>query len=716
MSKKGSILCKILFTAFVAALILMFVPDAKVKADIEDPVVFEVSFDGAQSFDEYEVYYALKPVSVTPGAVTWTKVEGEFTDGEKDGYFVDSGDDWAMYGVRFYFENITGMTAINQGDEVYIKVVTKSVNGKPAKTIMYGNARRWNEAINDIEEKNIIGDGADANYNFTEDTESMSLASCTYEIKADLGDFETYNALNFGLAYPRQGDTRAKEYIEGDIFAYGDIDASGAVNADDIKKGIAVDLCRKYFWEEGGILSEYYEIRNPEDILDSKKLYSDEDRLTVTSNGTVSAYDKDGSATSIDKYTYSLELGYDCYGNYITASGVAYGLDSTEKVLIQAGDKLYIRDVVRDNEEDPGDEVAFGNYGETPAVCVVVDNFNNIKFGGNGVSTNYDMTYNPDGSTVLCAYMMNDDFANKYNDTIGRTESHTVSSWSSNRSSFLRIIDKNNRYVIVENCDGSKSADGIQKDPVCMTGDSAYVETFAGYKELKITSLASNLGCTYNQDIKDVKLKDRSMSKGVRINPINTENPHEGFKVTFKSNFYDEIPLEITYEDNYTQTLIIKRIALVVRYVYLGDPDVDPTANFCYDFVNNDSQVAYNYGAGEQILIYAQYYHTDDANTDLSLFLTREDGSTQVINKDTVGRANGVYTKAATEDCVAETYFLLDFAPAHNEWGESIDNQNVGAWDAMVLNAGYNGSNSFGGAQFGSGTGFHWDGRISWQY
>lgn len=718
MSRKSSRLCRILFTALLAALILVVVPYAKVKADDEGDrlIDFDISFDGAQSYAEYDVYYAFNPEVVSDGAISYTQVEGVFANGKTNGYYHDSGEGWSSYGAKFVIDEVTWGYEPKDDDTLYIKVVTKATDSKPAKTIMYGNARGWDNDMQVFHEKQLIGDEKDtANYSFNEKSASMS--SCTYEITAKLKDFKTYTALNFGLAYPRQGDTRAKKYIEDDIFAYGDIDASGSVDENDIRKGIAVDLCRKYFWEEGGILSEYYEIRHPNDILESKKLYSDENRLTVTGNGTVSAYDKDGTAQSIKKYNYSLELGYDCDGKLITVTGDAYGLDSTEQVLIQEDDKLFIRDVVRGEGDNRGDEVDFGNYGETPAVCVVVDDFNNIKFGGNGVSTNYDRTYNPDGSTVLCVFMQNEDFACKYNDTFGAGGTQ-FSTWPSDRSSNLRIIGKNNRYAIVEPCEGYKRAEGIQKDPVCMTGDNAYVETFAGYKELKITSLSSELGCTPSQQIKDIKLVNRSMSKGVQITPINDGETRVGYKVTFKSNFYDEVPIEITYEDNVTQTLTIKRIALVVRYEYLGDPDVMPESKFCFEFEKDMSKVEYDYDAGEQIIIYAQYYHTENDNSDLTLFLNKGgNAGVEIINKDLGDRrTNHVYRKDATEECVAETFFLLGFAPAHNEENRSIDSQNVGAWDAMVLNAGYDGSSSFGGAQFGSGTGFHWDGEISWQY
>ncbi|MBQ3911340.1 MAG: hypothetical protein II694_00010, partial [Lachnospiraceae bacterium] len=218
-------------------------------------------------------------------------------------------------------------------------------------------------------------------------------------------------------------------------------------------------------------------------------------------------------------------------------------------------------------------------------------------------------------------------------------------------------------------------------------------------------------------------------------------------KITFDSNFYASIPLNITYSDGGTRKLTINRIGLVINYSYLmGDPnkDVDKADIMDIGFDGRDDRinVKYDYYGGEQIIVYATYYTpTNDptgGSSDLSLYLTFEDGTHRVItadNNDTLreGRAGEVPSRGfngrvvATDNAVAATVFLIGFAQAKTKASDGVWIGNIkdtyykdeGRADhigfyASVLNSGWDDDNSFGGAQIGSGKGIYWDGHISW--
>ena len=289
---------------------------------------------------------------------------------------------------------------------------------------------------------------------------------------------------------------------------------------------------------------------------------------------------------------------------------------------------------------------------------------------------------------------------------------------------------------------GGIGNNGFGTDNVWNTSEdgSAEADVYIGLNKLYLRALAEDTGLGV-REITAVELADENLSGGVHIEIDDRNN----ITLTFDSNFYATIPLNITYSDGKTKKLTINRVGLVIQYQFLhGDPnmdsDVPDSQEMGSDNTDKTTVLNYDYFAGEQIVVYGIYYTpTNDPtgnSSDLSLYLTFEDGEHRVVsavNNDILTMSDGSTVErgfdgrlAATEDSVATTIFLIGFAHAKEFAGTlwvgnetETDYYDEGNKDhkgfyASVLNAGWDDDDSFGGTQVGSGKGIYWDGHISW--
>jgi len=116
-------------------------------------------------------------------------------------------------------------------------------------------------------------------------------------------------------------------------------------------------------------------------------------------------------------------------------------------------------------------------------------------------------------------------------------------------------------------------------------------------------------------------------------------------------------------------------------------------------------------------VVFANYYHPTNDNTvsggdDVSLFLTYDDGTVEVLEKTAYNEA--------TDGGVACTTFIIGFAESKTfdgyVWIGNITEQTYadGGFHATVVNSGYDSKTSYSGTQTGSGEGVYWDGSITW--
>ena len=181
---------------------------------------------------------------------------------------------------------------------------------------------------------------------------------------------------------------------------------------------------------------------------------------------------------------------------------------------------------------------------------------------------------------------------------------------------------------------------------------------------------------------------------------------------------------------NSNNVITIQRVGLVISYRYLMDSNNPSTDTIWYNCKSDTCSFNYDYMAGEQIIVYATYYHPSNDRTvmgsnDLSLYLKYDDGTSEILtHTDGSHSFEGYHAENATD--IATTSFIIGFVnskyqePDTGVWVGNITEQTFskaghrGGFSATVLNSGYNAAGSYGGTQVGSGAGVYWDGRISW--
>lgn len=314
----------------------------------------------------------------------------------------------------------------------------------------------------------------------------------------------------------------------------------------------------------------------------------------------------------------------------------------------------------------------------------------------------------------------------------------------------VRILDSEKSYILVsssgeeKNYDSVKNDDGSNADNIWEVGGTLHARVFVGETSVTLTPV-TEIGDVDALEVVSVELKDIEQAEGVEIEDNLAADGT--VKVNFLSNFYDTVTLIVKYADDTEKEFVIERQGLVIQYMYLGGPkgddtefpDYNPatgkmTTTWEYDCYGREGGPSYTYGPAQLdefgnpfdwgIVVMAVFYHPTssigEGSTDLSLVVTYDDGAMEIIsNTDTEHDFNG-YTSGAAYDAVDTTAFILGFLPSTTSNGNMIDSQyferngHTGGLSVTVVNAGYDDDDSFGGAQFGSGKGYHWNGLVEW--
>jgi hypothetical protein len=300
-----------------------------------------------------------------------------------------------------------------------------------------------------------------------------------------------------------------------------------------------------------------------------------------------------------------------------------------------------------------------------------------------------------------------------------------------NWGTHCRILIPSETYVVLTGEGEDKKYDGLgvnahSIDNVWKTGDGSEARVYIGYSSIYLEPLGAGVGGVTTKVISSVTLDDPSLADGVTIYGVDANGK---VKISFASNFYDSVPVTIHYTNGASESIVIVRVGLVIQYSYLFDQgDGVQTGEIGYD-CKPGVRIPFTYdyfGEGEQIIIYATYYHptndhTAKAGSEVVLNLRFADGSSRIVEaKDADHGFNNGYSPA-TADAVATTSFIIGFAPAKIQdkngfWTDNIVTQTYkeGPFYATVLNAGYNDATTYGGTQSGSGKGVYWDAQINW--
>lgn len=534
--------------------------------------------------------------------------------------------------------------------------------------------------------------------------------------------------IHFAMSYKNAGKKEIVDEVNDYLYAYSEgvnWDGVGSIDADDIKYALASELYVRFI---NPPLYDDFGIHLPDggtQGVDNQGVAELADRIELSGNDTIPAINGAGNTVNLTQYTATINWGVDeTNGSPVTSVIPIYEIPVScgDSILICtnfnkdngtcAADSLYIReigDISDNNPANDGDMKEFSSSTVTDgqsetkdAGLLVLANYSNVVAGGNGFLTT---PMNTDGMYSFNGYHM--DWATGHFN--GRVN--------------VRVMKPGNDYVVIHGSGETNKVDGMglnasATDTIWETGNRCTARVYVGSSTLTLMPVENGIVSNDENETKiaRVELLDPSIQDGVTI----TQNGGN-FNVTFASNFYDSVPLKITYENGDIKELTIERIGLVINYFYLedrGHPG-DDTGEIEYDCKQGSSLTFdYNYYAGEQIIVYATYYHpTVDptGNSGAAILHLKYDDGREVFMESNAGNEwknnGGSGYLAAANGGVATTTFFIDFVEAGN--GSSNTTTSIPGFYATVLNAGYNNPTTYGGTQIGSGLGVYWDGEIT---
>ncbi|MGN0427873.1 MAG: hypothetical protein ACI4F0_08750 [Agathobacter sp.] len=669
------------------ALIMVFqIPLGMARAeDTSDPTKFFVSFEGMEEGMGIRVAYSyngndwIYPIEGTNG-------EQFKTLGTSD-IWLDEGFGSYVYDCPFQLKNPTGVQ-VTVKIEVNSGSTSKVLNGPYDMETCIDN--QWTI------------DDTSFEYQYTDYT-NFACGS---------------HYIHFAMSYKNAGKKAIVDEVNDYLYAYSEgvnwnNDAGGSMDADDIKYALASELYVRFI---NPPLYDDFGIHLPDGGtpgVDDQGVEELARRITLNGNGQITAKKGDDTEVDLTQYTATINWGVDeTNGSPVTSVIPVYAIpssyNSNNPILIctkfdkgngtcEAG-SLYIREN-RDVKEFSSSTVADGQSEEKDAGLLVLADYSNVVAGGNGFLTT---PMNTDGMYSFNAYHM--DWASRnFNGKVN-----------------VRVMKPGNDYVVIHGSGETHKVDGMglnasATDTIWETGNRCTARVYVGSSTLTLMPVENGIVSNNENETKiaSVELLDPSMKDGVTI----TQNG-ENFDLGFESNFYDSVPLKITYANGESKELTIERIGLVINYFYLEDRGPGEFEGEIEYDCKPGSRLTFNYDyeAGEQIIVYATYYHpTNDptGNSGAAILHLKYDDGREVFMESNAGNewTNGNGYLGLGDGGVATTTFFIDFVRAGN--GSSNTTTSIPGFYATVLNAGYNDANTYGGTQIGSGLGVYWDGEIS---
>lgn len=526
--------------------------------------------------------------------------------------------------------------------------------------------------------------------------------------------------------------TAAKKYI----YAYNllDFDGDGSKENNDLTFALASELLIKFrnMYGDFGLRDNHEGDR--EEVWE--KVFGDamamRDRIAIDFDNpeTITATSDDGSTVDIDRYTATVSWGYSETGEEIKDTVYVYRLPLMDYLLIctdydestGSGSKYYLRRSFDDKKVLIGAEDTDPNtVHEDYFTSVVVDDFTNVVAGGHGVSM---YVKNTDTNmftfqTISYTYMKN-------RKTDGNKEWVII-----NQDTFVKVFKPTGKFFATASEGEEKRYDFVSHDATCNAADKIWeaggqypVKLFIHDTKLHIMPLNNNSGVA--KELKEVRLIDALPEGAVTIDNTNTAD----ILITFNSKFYDTVKFELVYADDSTGTFTIEREGIIIQSTGLGfnrkKPGGPDQGRYWLDIYGegDGNELNYTYDCDtENFVVMATYYHSsaETGVNNLKLVVTYDDGATEIIDSiDTTHNFSGYKSGADYDEggtipaAVDTTSFIVGFMKADGTDFTFSKNGHTGGFSVQVVNAGFDGTESFGGALAGSGKGKYWDGHVSY--
>ena len=651
------------------------------EPEVEMGLYYAVCVEGLDEGDSFYVEYSYD-------GTNWIYAKSDEETGEKTVFEIATNPENGELSNEFWFELRDIPEGFTEEDIVYFRVTSETA--EPPMAFITCSLFDWNNETEELDE--IFPPDVNCRPDGDENGIYMTVEVPFSHVLLDLNIH--YRRLIISASFIDAGNRGILDETNRYIYAY------ETTSEEDTIARLTEELYNRFI--EVPMFGEFG-IRDDDPINGMDNLYN---RISpIGDSYSIDAEDAGGNPIQIPVHDYEIYWGNDEEtGEPLTQKVPVYTLPDSQDILVCVdfdedegrGNTFYIR--------NDADRITFTDDPENPTSAAVIyydfNDYKTIVAGGNGRGI-YDL--NTEG---LYSFECIGNFINI--DLITTT---------------IRVMKPSGTYVVIkgEGEDkkfGNIGYNGFATDVVWATGGESTANVYIGYPTIYLETLGGEVTGVSVKSIKSVKLMDDNYRDGVSIDASDLDK----IKFTFAANFYDSIPILITYSDGSEQKLTIQRIGLVIQYQYLGgnpnEDEGDITGELRQDYRDDIvTQYNYNYFAGQQIIITASYYHPSTDNTasggdDVSLFLTYDSGKTEVLEKTAYFPANG--------DGVACTMFIIGFAPAKtfdgNVWIGNIIEQTYkdGGFSATVVNSGYDSKTSYSGTQTGSGAGVHWDGVIKW--
>ena len=454
-------------------------------------------------------------------------------------------------------------------------------------------------------------------------------------------------------------DFDLKENLERRDFAYAIVNPSGS-ERDAIKEKFAAEIWETAF--RGNT-------NNPFENLDELKNYISISASTTT-GGT--------AEQNLSYYTYTVDI------NENSAPYDEYDIEG--KIYRLSGERDFIVRATKDGVKTY--QIVLNGGTDEPERAEVVMNFDpqGILVFGNGAE-------------MVGSLGSNDHFVSAH-----VTNEHVPALTQFGRQLAVYNTDFIGASVTTEGETGYAAAWGFAQFPVATTTDTTQADP-AEY-EVFFGNTAVSLGCPESSDttLNSVENVTTTLpSSAVRITSSGTGADRQ-FRIEFLSNFYDEIPVTITYETdngNITEYLLIRRVGIDIQgYRQSGDHESDLQLNHGTD----PGPTMTGFYDSNECGVYATYYYpTASASSTVELYVTKtwfaQNGSVQRVVRERIQ----TYTHhEAAGSMGGNSVALDDFTLYTGSIAECPDKIEV-----ISMNTGST-SDSFQGANLGGGAGVEW--------
>lgn len=417
---------------------------------------------------------------------------------------------------------------------------------------------------------------------------------------------------------------RLQQELDATEFAFGDIDQNGTTDDNDMINGVSRILCGDFkvgegrYQREGEVLDLTSD--NQEDNINTLKSHA----VITSVEGSISAVDKNGTPHTLEKYqiTYTFaeaEIEFRAHVYKIDTTNFPGTVDnaSWEQVVFRVGGRYFIRDCYSEANGNENDLEDF--EGMNARAIILVADYNkkeDISVFGNYAN-------------------MNEEFSD------ATSESFFAAGFGTQERDVPYLGDK---FVVYKPSFKGVTISGTGETAkplawsetgsfsVADSGEQTETSLFFGYSKAVLNAVTSaEVSGLSVQKIASAKILGGIPEEAVSVTQPDANGDVE---VSFHSDFYDTVPVEITYlMDNGSQqtgVTTINRVGIVVQ----GGRSAGDSHQVRIMHGHDSGEIIGGAGEQYQVAVYATYYYPSssgatEAGVSLFVTLTYEDGSVE---------------------------------------------------------------------------------------